>query len=47
MLQAVGHPVIMANADERIKHYGFEETSDVLQEGVYRYLVDNKLIKPL
>ena len=47
MLQAVGHPVIMANADEKIKCYGFEETYDVLEDGVYRYLVDNKLIKPL
>lgn len=47
MLQAVGHPVIMANADPKIKGYGFEETYDVLQDGFYRYLVDNKLIKPL
>lgn len=47
MLQAVGHPVIMANADEKIKQYGFEETYDVLDDGVYRYLLDNKLIKPL
>ena len=47
MLQAVGHPVIMANADEKLKKYGFEETDDVLNDGFYRYLVDNKLIKPL
>jgi len=47
MLQAVGHPVIMANADNKIKQYGFEETHDVLDDGFYRYLVDNLLIKPL
>ena len=47
MLQAVGHPVIMANADERIKGYGFEKTYDVLDDGVYNYLVANKLIKPI
>lgn len=47
MLQAVGHPVIMANADPKIKGYGFEETYDVLQDGFYHYLVNNKLIKPL
>ena len=47
MLQAVGHPVIMANSDPKIMKYGFEKTLDVLQDGVYHYLVDNKLIKPL
>lgn len=47
MLQVVGHPVIMANADPKIKGYGFEETYDVLQDGFYHYLVDNDLIKPL
>ena len=47
MLQAVGHPVIMANADENLKKYGFEETYDVLDDGFYKYLVTNKLIKPL
>ena len=47
MLKAVGHPVIMANSDEKIKHYGFEETGDVLEDGFYNYLVSNKLIKPL
>lgn len=47
MLQAVAHPVIMANADKKIKCYGFEETDDVLDDGFYNYLVNNKLIKPL
>lgn len=47
MLQAVGHPIIMANADERIKNLGFEETDDVLDDGIYNYLIANKLIKPL
>lgn len=47
MLQAVGHPVIMANADKKIKTYGFEETLDVLDDGFYHYLACNKLIKPL
>lgn len=47
MLQAVGHPVIMANSDETIKGYNFEETDDVLDDGFYNYLVSNKLIKPL
>lgn len=47
MLQAVGHPVIMANADDKIKNLGFEETDDVLDDGIYNYLIANKLIKPL
>lgn len=47
MLQVVGHPVIMANADDKIKNLGFEETDDVLDDGIYNYLVANKLIKPL
>lgn len=47
MLQTVGHPVIMANADEKIKKYGFTQTDDVLNDGVYKYLLDNELIKPL
>ena len=47
MLQSVGHPVIMANSDPKIKGYGFEETDDVLKDGFYNYLVVNKLIKPL
>lgn len=47
MLQAVGHPVIMKNANEKLKTYGFEETDDVLDDGVYSYLLANKLIKPL
>ena len=47
MLQAVGHPVMMANADDRLKKYNFERADDVLNDGFYHYLVDNKLIKPL
>ena len=47
MLQAVGHGVMMANADDRLKKYNFEKTDDVLNDGFYRYLVDNKLIKPI
>lgn len=47
MLQAVGHPVMMANADERLKKYNFEKADDVLNDGFYHYLVSNKLIKPL
>ena len=27
--------------------YGFEETDDVLDDGFYKYLLDNKLIKPI
>ena len=47
MLKAVGHPVIMANADERIKKYGFENTNDVIDNGFYQYLVNNMLIKAI
>lgn len=47
MLQVVGHPIIMANSDNAIKGYGFEETDDVLDDGFYNYLVSHKLIKPL
>lgn len=47
MLQAVGHPVIMANSDNSLKKYDFEETDDVLEDGFYNYLVKNKLIKEL
>jgi len=45
MLQETGHPVIMKNSDETLRKYGFEETDDVLENGFYRYLVRNKLIK--
>lgn len=47
MLQAVGHPVIVANADKSLLKYNFERTLDVLEDGLYQYLVDNKLIKGL
>ena len=47
MLEAVNHPVIMKNCDPKLRTYGFEETDDVLHDGFYNYLVNNKLIKPL
>lgn len=47
MLQAVGHPVVMANCTEELKHYDFDRTLDVLDDGFYDYLVKNNLIKPL
>ena len=47
MLKHVSHPIIMANADEKLKNYGFEMTDDVLDDGLYNYLVYNKLIKTL
>ena len=47
MLQAVGHPVKMANCDEFLKDYDFEVADDVLNDGFYHYLVNNNLIKPL
>ena len=47
MLKAVGHPVTMGNCDKALDVYGFEKTADVLDEGVYEYLVKHKLIKAL
>lgn len=47
MLQAVGHPIIMANAAEELKRYDFEQTLDVLADGFYDYLLRNCLIKAL
>lgn len=47
MLQAVGNPIIMANAAAELKQYGFIETLDVLDDGVYDYLLRNSLIKAL
>lgn len=47
MLQCVGHPVIMENCDPKLKNLGFEQTDDVLNDGLYNYLVSNKLIKAL
>lgn len=47
MLQTVGHPVIMKNAMKELKEYGFEMTEDVLDDGVYEYLLKNKLIKAI
>lgn len=47
MLNSVGHPVIMANCDPILKQYNFEKTLDVLNDGFYHYLLDNKLIKAM
>lgn len=47
MLQSVAHPVIVKNAHPDLRKYGFEETDDVLDDGFYKYLLDNKLIKPI
>ncbi len=47
MLESVGHPVIVANCSEDLKGLGFEETDDVLEDGFYRYLIRNKLIKAM
>ena len=47
MLEAVGHPVIMDNCMKQLKNRGFEETTDVLDDGVYEYLVKKQLIKPI
>ena len=47
MLKEVGHPIIMANADDTLRNYNFEQTDDVLNDGVYNYLVSHKLIKEL
>ncbi|MBR5754668.1 MAG: HAD family phosphatase [Erysipelotrichaceae bacterium] len=47
MLKSVCHPVIMANSNEELKKHGFAQTGDVLHDGLYDYLVANKLIKAL
>lgn len=47
MLKEVGHPVTMGNCDKALDVYGFEKTADVLNDGVYDYLVKHKLIKAL
>ncbi|MDO4198976.1 MAG: HAD family hydrolase [Erysipelotrichaceae bacterium] len=47
MLEAVGHPVVMANCMKELKNRGFEDTDDVLDDGVYEYLVKNHLIKAI
>ena len=47
MLKEVGHPVTMGNCDKALDAYGFEKTTDVLDDGVYEYLVKHKLIKAL
>lgn len=47
MLQSVAHPIIMANSYPDLKTFGFTETGDVLENGFYRYLVDNKLINEM
>ncbi|MBR4462331.1 MAG: HAD-IIB family hydrolase [Erysipelotrichaceae bacterium] len=45
MLENVAHPIIMANAHPDLKAFGFAETDDVLNDGFYKYLVRNQLIK--
>lgn len=47
MLLSVGHPVIMDNCVKELRRYNFEETDDVLWDGFYNYLVNNKLIKAM
>lgn len=47
MLETVGHPVIMDNCMKQLRNRGFEETLDVLDDGVYDYLVKNHLIEPV
>ena len=47
MLKNVGHPIIMANAHKDLNNYNFEVTDDVIDDGFYNYLVNNKLIKAL
>ena len=47
MLQSVAHPIIMANSYPDLKTFGFTETDDVLENGFYRYLVNNKLINEM
>ena len=47
MLESVGHPVVMENAAPILKEKGYEQTDDVVNDGVYNYLVKNGLIKPL
>ena len=47
MLQAVGHPIVVANCVPELKTYGFEETDDVLDDGFYNYLLLHKLIKAM
>jgi len=47
MLQTVGHPIVMENCNPKLDEYNFPKTDDVLWDGVYNYLVANKLIKPL
>ena len=47
MLQSVGHPIIMANCNDELRPFGFEETADVLDDGFYKYLTENGLIKAI
>lgn len=44
MLKAVKNPVVMGNGSKELKAYGFTLTDDVINDGLYKYLVDNKLI---
>ncbi|MBR2802008.1 MAG: HAD family hydrolase [Erysipelotrichaceae bacterium] len=47
MMQEVGHGIAMANAFPQIKEIASEFTDDVLDDGLYRYLVRNHFIAPL
>lgn len=44
MLKAVRNPVVMGNGSKELKAYDFPLTDDVINDGFYKYLVDNKLI---
>jgi len=45
MMAAVGHPVAMANGFEETKKAAKEICGDVLEDGIYHYLVDKGLVK--
>jgi len=47
MIENVGHGIAMANAKEKVKMIAEEITDDVLNDGLYNYLVRHELIKPL
>lgn len=44
LLQAVGHPVAMGNASERLKAVADEICGHVAQDGVYHYCLDHGLL---
>jgi len=47
MLLTVKHGVVMQNCNPILNEYNLEKTKDVLYDGVYNYLVEHKLIKPM